>query len=97
MKELLEQPGFKIEQTAGVFLLPYYGIPGLDGVVRHLTYDDPDVVEVFRDLGVRAGAEYGFDHRHRQETLKHTLWCHEPALIAVIVDGCSLLGQRQPV
>jgi len=61
MKEILEEIGFNIENSAGVFLMPYFGIPDVDGPVRHLTDDDPEVVEMFRDLGERAGADYGYE------------------------------------
>jgi ubiquinone/menaquinone biosynthesis C-methylase UbiE len=61
MAAMLDQAGFSIEDSAGVFLLPYYGIPELDRIVCKLTHDDPAVVEMFRDLGQRAGPEYGFE------------------------------------
>jgi len=58
--EILTIEGFTIKETRGVFLLPYWGIPGIDKHVRHLTDNDPRMVEMLRDLGERAGAEYSF-------------------------------------
>lgn len=61
MKEILQRQGFVLDASQGVFLLPYYGVPDIDVHVRHLTDDDPEIVEIFRDLGQRAGAEYAFE------------------------------------
>jgi hypothetical protein len=48
-----------VTETAGVSLLPYWGIPGIDEVVRDVTDNDPEVVEMMRVLGARAG-EYAY-------------------------------------
>lgn len=61
LSDLIEQAGFVVENSAGVFLQPYYGIPEVDHAVRHLTDDDSDVVEWLRELGERAGAEYAYE------------------------------------
>jgi len=61
MKDILRSAGFTIGAHRGAFLLPYYAIPELEQHVRHLTYDDPEIVEVFRHLGELAGAEYAFE------------------------------------
>jgi 2-polyprenyl-3-methyl-5-hydroxy-6-metoxy-1,4-benzoquinol methylase len=58
--EMLTEEGFRIKDTAGVFLQPYWGIHKIDDHVRHLTDNDPRMVEMLRDLGKRAGAEYAF-------------------------------------
>lgn len=57
---LLAQHGFTSRQAGGIFLFPYWGVPGIDEVVRSLTDDDPEVVEMFRVLGRRAGPEYAY-------------------------------------
>ncbi len=62
MKELLERIGFEIDRAEGSFLLPYYGIPKIDEHVRTLTNDDPETVEMFRELGRRAGPEYAYEY-----------------------------------
>lgn len=60
MVNMLTSEGFAIQDTAGVFLQPYWGIPGMDHYVRHLTDNDPQMVEMLRDLGEKVGAEYAF-------------------------------------
>jgi ubiquinone/menaquinone biosynthesis C-methylase UbiE len=58
--EMLQEHGFVIQETAGVFLTPYWGIPNVDVPVRHLTDNDPETVEIMRDLGSRVGGDYAF-------------------------------------
>ncbi|AFZ23690.1 methylase involved in ubiquinone/menaquinone biosynthesis [Cylindrospermum stagnale PCC 7417] len=58
--EMLTQVGFKIKDTKGAFLMPYWGINNVDSPVRDLTDNDPTIVETLRDLGDRVGAEYAF-------------------------------------
>jgi len=41
-------------------LMPYWGIPDIDLYVRHLTDNDPEMIELLRKLGERVGAEYAF-------------------------------------
>ena len=60
VRALLVTAGLEIVVTAGVSLYPYWGVPGIDGIVRHLIDDDPEVVAMLRELGVRAGAEYAY-------------------------------------
>lgn len=60
MVNMLTSEGFQIQDTAGVFLQPYWGIPKIDEYVRHLTDNDPQMVEMLRELGERVGAEYAF-------------------------------------
>ena len=58
--DMLREVGFDIEETGGVFLQPYWGIPGIDQHIRHMTDNDATMVELTRQLGERVGAEYGF-------------------------------------
>jgi ubiquinone/menaquinone biosynthesis C-methylase UbiE len=60
MTAMMESAGFSIEASCGSFLMPYWGIPHVDGPVRYLTDQDPSVVEILQDLGDRVGADYGF-------------------------------------
>jgi ubiquinone/menaquinone biosynthesis C-methylase UbiE len=60
IRDLLDDAGFMITKTAGIFLYPYWGIPGIDEVVREITDNDPEVVEIMRVLGERVGAEYAY-------------------------------------
>ncbi|MGB9715441.1 MAG: class I SAM-dependent methyltransferase [Thermodesulfovibrionales bacterium] len=60
MVNMLTNEGFRIQDTAGVFLQPYWGIPKIDEHVRHLTDNDPEMVEMLRRLGELVGAEYAF-------------------------------------
>ncbi|MFN5698256.1 MAG: class I SAM-dependent methyltransferase, partial [Cyanobacteriota bacterium] len=57
---LLHQHGFDLERSAGIFLYPYWGVPGVDAVVRQTTDEDPEFVELMRVLGERVGAEYAY-------------------------------------
>lgn len=59
-RAMLQDAGFVVDEGAGVFLMPYWGIPQVDKPVRPLTEDDPEVVEMLRELGARAGPEYAF-------------------------------------
>ena len=60
IEQLLLELGFEIANTSGVFLQPYWGIPGLDEHVRCLTDDDPIMVDMLKELGRRCGAKYAF-------------------------------------
>lgn len=61
MKEILTQHGFVPGEARGVFLTPFLGVPGVDGSIRQLADDDPTIVEVFFDLGQRAGPDYTYE------------------------------------
>ena len=52
--------GLGSTRTAGIFLYPYWGVPGVDEVVRKITDEDPQFVELMRLLGERVGAEYAY-------------------------------------
>jgi SAM-dependent methyltransferase len=58
--DLLGRHGFRLDRTAGIFLYPYWGVPGVDEIVREITDEDPQFVELMRVLGERAGAEYAY-------------------------------------
>lgn len=58
--DILTAEGFLIKKTGGVFLQPYWGIPGIDEHVRRFTDNDPEMVENLRCMGERIGAEYAF-------------------------------------
>jgi SAM-dependent methyltransferase len=57
---MLHATGFEIESTAGIELRPYWGVPGIDGLVRDVIDDDEEVVETLRVLGRRIGAEHAY-------------------------------------
>lgn len=61
LTEILRSIGYTIEGGEGIFLLPYRGLPGVDARIDTLSQDDPEVVEMLRHLGERAGPEYGFE------------------------------------
>jgi hypothetical protein len=48
-----EQFGLKVIRSGGIFLYPYWGIPGIDQVMRSINDSDPEVVELMRELGRR--------------------------------------------
>ena len=60
MVSMMESAGFGLVDSCGSFLMPYWGIPGVDGPVRHYTDHDEDVVDWLQDLGDRVGADYAF-------------------------------------
>ena len=57
---LLGAHGFAVEQSRGIWLSPYWEIPGIDRHVRRATDDDPELVEAMHRIGRRIGA----DHAH---------------------------------
>jgi SAM-dependent methyltransferase len=67
---LLEENGFSLEKSKGIFLYPFWGVPLLDASVRQLTDEDPEVVEILRLLGERVGPEYAYAFAVR--AVKHT-------------------------
>jgi SAM-dependent methyltransferase len=58
--DLLRRHGFRLEREAGIFLYPYWGVPGVDEIVRKVTDHDPEFVDLMRDLGERIGAEHAY-------------------------------------
>ncbi len=61
IKGILDGVGFSIVQSEGVFLLPYMSVPGVSPAIQTAAFDDPALVEILRDLGERAGPQYGFE------------------------------------
>jgi SAM-dependent methyltransferase len=59
-RSLLAAAGLHPERADGIFLYPYWGVPGLDDAVRHLTDDDPEIVGAMLELGRRAGPDYAY-------------------------------------
>ena len=60
IRELLDDAGLEIIGTSGITLYPYWGVPGVDQAVRRITDDDPEFVELMRELGRRVGAEHAY-------------------------------------
>jgi len=59
-RELLARAGFAIERHGGIFLFAYWGIPGIDHLVRDLIDNDPEIVELHRALGRAVGADHAY-------------------------------------
>ncbi|HWT09233.1 MAG TPA: class I SAM-dependent methyltransferase [Roseomonas sp.] len=59
-QSMLAAVGLRPARADGIFLYPYWGVPGVDEAVRHLTDDDPEIVAAMLDLGRRAGPEYAY-------------------------------------
>ena len=57
---LLKDAGFVVERAKGIFLFPFWGVPGVGHVVRHITDHDAEFVEAMRVLGERAGPEFAY-------------------------------------
>ena len=62
MIQLVERAGFRVRESAGVFCMPYWGIPVVDDPVRPLTDRDPRMLELLQELGRRVGPEYAFGY-----------------------------------
>jgi ubiquinone/menaquinone biosynthesis C-methylase UbiE len=60
VRDLLQKAGFVISRSAGMFLYPYWGIPGIDQIARPITDSDPELVELMRELGRRVGPEHSY-------------------------------------
>jgi SAM-dependent methyltransferase len=56
----LDREGLDVVETGGVELRPYWGVPGIDHVLRERLDEDPDMGEALRELGHRAGVEYAY-------------------------------------
>ncbi|MCW5772757.1 MAG: class I SAM-dependent methyltransferase [Rhodospirillaceae bacterium] len=52
--------GFRVLRSSGIWLSPYWEIPGIDRPTRHATDNDPELVGILRQLGRKIGA----DHAH---------------------------------
>jgi SAM-dependent methyltransferase len=57
---MLDAAHFDVATSRGLFLFPYWGVPGVDEHVRHVIDDDPEIVEVSRELGELVGARHAF-------------------------------------
>lgn len=57
---LARRYGLITKKAGGVFLFPYWGIPGIDEVVRDVVDNDSDLVEMFRRLGRQIGPEHAY-------------------------------------
>lgn len=60
--QMLYGAGFSVEESKGVMLAPYWGIPTVDTPVRHLTDNDPSMIEMLRYLGEKAGPAFAFEY-----------------------------------
>ena len=58
--DMIEAAGLEIIERRGTFLYPYWGVPGVDRVVRHVIDEDPEVVALTRELGELVGAEHAY-------------------------------------
>lgn len=59
-QSMLHAVGLRAERADGIFLYPYWGVPGVDDAVRHLTDDDPEIVAAMLELGRRAGPDFAY-------------------------------------
>lgn len=59
-RSLLKDADCDIEQAEGIFLFPYWGVPGVDHSLRTINDNDPEIVETLRVLGERAGPELAY-------------------------------------
>ncbi|MBR0679257.1 class I SAM-dependent methyltransferase [Roseomonas eburnea] len=59
-QSMLAAVGLRAVRADGIFLYPYWGVPGVDEAVRHLTDEDPEIVAATLELGRRAGPEFAY-------------------------------------
>ncbi|MBI3435698.1 MAG: class I SAM-dependent methyltransferase [Proteobacteria bacterium] len=59
-QEMLARHGFSLARSGGIFLYPYWGIPGIHEKVGEITDNDHDVVELFRALGRQIGPQHAY-------------------------------------
>lgn len=59
-RRLFADAGFSIEREGGLYLFPYWGMPGIDHQVRHIIDHDAEVVELHRVLGRAVGADHAY-------------------------------------
>lgn len=59
IKEMIISTGFYIDCTKGIYLMPYWGVSGLDGA-RRLTDNDEEINNLFLELGRLVGPRYAF-------------------------------------
>jgi 2-polyprenyl-3-methyl-5-hydroxy-6-metoxy-1,4-benzoquinol methylase len=57
---MLDACGFDVVETGGIELRPYWGVPGIDHVLRETLDEDPELVAALAELGRRAGIEYAY-------------------------------------
>ena len=57
---LLDREHLDVVETGGIELRPYWGVPGIDHVLRDRLDEDVAMVEALRELGRRAGVEYAY-------------------------------------
>lgn len=60
VSEMLARFAMEVEETRGVFLYPYWGVPVIDDCVRQATDHDAELIETLRTLGRLAGAEFAY-------------------------------------
>ena len=58
--EMLDACGFDVVETGGIELRPYWGVPGIDHVLRETLDEDPELVAALTELGRRAGIDYAY-------------------------------------
>ncbi len=57
---MLDAHGLDVVDTAGIELRPYWGVPGIDHVVRDMVDEDEELVAALSELGRRAGIEFAY-------------------------------------
>jgi 2-polyprenyl-3-methyl-5-hydroxy-6-metoxy-1,4-benzoquinol methylase len=57
---MLDASGFDVVETGGIELRPYWGVPGIDHVLRETLDEDPELVAALAELGRRAGIDYAY-------------------------------------
>ncbi len=57
---LLEKNGLRVGRSEGLFLYPYWGIPGVDQFLRNVNDDDPEIVDLMMELGRKVGPEHAY-------------------------------------
>jgi ubiquinone/menaquinone biosynthesis C-methylase UbiE len=60
LQNMLVNTGAVIQEVKGSFLIPYWGVPGVDASIRALTDHKPEVIEALKELGHQVAPEYTY-------------------------------------
>jgi ubiquinone/menaquinone biosynthesis C-methylase UbiE len=60
LKNMLVKAGAEVQVVKGSFLIPYWGLPGVDVSIRNLTDHNPEIIKVLQELGHQVAPEYTY-------------------------------------
>ena len=60
LKNFLTTTGYIVQEIRGHLLAPYWGVPGIDGVIRQLVDNNLEVINLVHELGHQVPPEYTY-------------------------------------